>query len=639
MGLRLGFVTLVCVVSFTAPALAQSLRIDRSAERMRVDGALREWKGARFATLGSAEGASLRYALASSDQGFYIAAEVSDDSLVRKSGVGSGQDALVLALATQDAQRKLRVTELWLHAGQTGKSRAQAGVAEAGKPARPEPRIEIVEGPRGEGAGYVIEAFVPFELVAASELWEQGRAVLRFEDVDAARKPAAPLASSDAQRPSEWPRIALGTGQYDPLGDFARAKGLTGMEPRFDLRANAGGDQTPERVVILDKFVLVYGKHYKGGDGYGYFALPFSTGGGLVSAQLDDATGDGREELLVRVRQRNELGARELLLVLSLAEERIAPLFSIELKKEAPGGFVESQLDIENSSRGARRIRVASGRAQGLDALSYQERPAADAEPILLPWGDVKSRTYAFDGARFAVVDEQKRPAPKLQATTNTLALTSQPAPAVLEARREPAQSAAPAGLAAVLAQFKRDQGLPPAAEPERQLRANIWVGGAEEELFAFGGTLVLAGPDLGGGNSYLAYKLPVTAATDLLYLGAADVTGDGLREPLVRISQPLSGAANVRREVLLVLRADAQGRFGRILAVEVARRQGENAITNRVRSERGTLLIEPGQAQGFSQASYPFLNEATGGVDRLLLPWLDGPRAYRLEGERLVAE
>jgi hypothetical protein len=190
-----------------------------------------------------------------------------------------------------------------------------------------------------------------------------------------------------------------------------------------------------------------------------------------------------------------------------------------------------------------------------------------------------------------------------------------------------------------VLAQFKRDHRLPSGAEPERQLRANIWLGPADEELFAFGGTLVLAGPDLGGGNNYLAYKLPVAGAADLLSLGVADVTGDRLSEPLVRIGQPLSGGENVRREVLLVLRADAQGRFGRILAVEVARRQGENAIINRVRSERGKLLIEPGQAQGFSQASYPFLNEATGGVDRLLLPWLDGPRGYRFEGERLVAE
>jgi hypothetical protein len=638
---RLGFFTFVCLVMIAARVSAQPLRVDRSDERMRVDGALREWKGAHFVTLGSGGDAALRYALASTGEGFYLGAEISDEALVRHKGVGPGQDALVFGLAMQDAQRKLRVTEFWLHAGEPSRSQAQAGYAEAGKPPLPEPRIQVVEGPRSEGAGYVIEAFIPFALVEGSELWEQGRAHLRLEDVDRAQKPSleTTLATSDVTRPSDWPRIALGTGQVDHLASFAQSKGLSGTEPRFDLRGNVAGDATPERVVILDKFVLVYGKQYQRGETYAYFALPFSTGGGLVSAQLEDATGDGHEDLFVRVRQRNDLGARELLLVLSLAENSIAPLFSVELKKEAKGGFVESQLDIEKPSHGGRRIRVATGRAQGLDALTYQENPAVDAEPILLPWGDTKSRTYAFNGSRFAVVDEQKRPVAKLAAVVSTSNIALGPASASpLPVAAAPSQEARP-DLNAVLAQFKRDQKLPPGAQPERQLRANIWVGPAEEQLSAFGATLVLAGPDIAGGTGYLAYKLPITDLADLLYLGAADVTGDGLREPFVRIKQPLSGAAGVYREVLLVLRADAHNRFVRILVAEVARRQGERAIVNRVRHERGKLLIEPGEAQGFSQATYPFRNEATGGVERLLLPWLDRPLRYRLEGERLVAE
>jgi hypothetical protein len=634
MGGRLGLVALLCAVLGAPRALAQPLRVDRSAERMRVDGSLREWKGAHFATLGEGDDAALRYALASVDDGWFVGAEISDQLLVRKPGVGPGQDALVLSFAAQDAQGKQRATELWLHAGETGRSRAQAGLAAAGKAPRLEPRIQVVEGPRSAGAGYVIEAFIPFALLADGGPWEQGRAQLRLLDVDAQHKPARALATSDATRPDDWPRIALGTGQNDPLGSFARSQGLSGVAPRYDLHGDVAGDASQERVVLLDKFVVVYGPRYKGGDGYAYFTLPFSAGGGLVSAQLEDATGDGHEELFVRVRQRNDLGARELFLVLSLAESGIAPLLRVELKKEANGGFVESQLDIEKSRRGARRIRVASGRAQGLDALSYQERPAADAEPILLPWGDVKSRTYAFDGARFAVVDEQKRPAAKAETSRQPASVSAIPAAAEQDAPRAAAPS-----LAAVLAQFKRDQRLPESAQPERQLHANLWVGPADEALSAFGSTLVLAGPDLGGGGSYMAYKLPIAAPADLLYLGAADVTGYGLSEALVRIGQQLSGADGVRREVLLVLRADAQGRIGRILAVEVARRQGAKAVVNRVRSERGALSIEPGQAQGLEQTSYPFLNEATGGVDRLLLPWLDRPRRYRLAGDRLVAE
>ena len=103
----------------------------------------------------------------------------------------------------------------------------------------------------------------------------------------------------------------LGTGQNDFLWSFASSRGLTGAEPRYDLRGNVSGDGEPERVAILDKYVVVYGKHYKQGATYGYFALPYGMGGGLGSAELQDLTNDGLSELVVRVRQRNDQGARE----------------------------------------------------------------------------------------------------------------------------------------------------------------------------------------------------------------------------------------------------------------------------------------------------------------------------------------
>ena len=56
MGDRLEVSVLVlCALAYAVPAAAQPLRVDRSAERMRVDGALREWKGAHFSTLGSGD--------------------------------------------------------------------------------------------------------------------------------------------------------------------------------------------------------------------------------------------------------------------------------------------------------------------------------------------------------------------------------------------------------------------------------------------------------------------------------------------------------------------------------------------------------------------------------------------------------
>jgi hypothetical protein len=188
-----------------------------------------------------------------------------------------------------------------------------------------------------------------------------------------------------------------------------------------------------------------------------------------------------------------------------------------------------------------------------------------------------------------------------------------------------------------VLALFKKEHKLPASARPQKQLSANVFGGPAREGLCVFGTTLVIAGGDLGDGGSYMAYGLPIQSPADFLYLGTGDVTGDGAREIFVRIKQLLSGGEGVHRELALVLRFDELGRFGRALVADVTRRQGQSVVANRVRTRGGKLVILPGSAEGWDAQSYPFTNEASGGAERLLLPWADAPQSYRLEGGRFV--
>jgi hypothetical protein len=619
---------LVSVLLFASFSAAQSLRIDQSGERMRVDGALREWKGARFVTLGTGSDASARFALATADGGLYLGAEIEDEQLVRAAGVGARQDALVLTLVMPDSGADVpdvRATELWLHAGQRGQ-KAAAGLAREGQAPKPEPRIKVVEGPRDAGQGYVIEAFVPWSLIPNSEIWEQGRAALRYEDVDEGTKVESVARSAPATRASELPRIVLGEGQGDLLGAFLSSRELAGVEPRFDFRGNVYGGRAPERVVIVDRFVVMYGPEYKKGEAFGYLALPLSGGGSLKSAVLADVTGDQRDELLVVVRQKNELGGRELWMALNLAGEDPAPLFAIELRKEVSGGAIDNELALIGGGKGPQRIRVQVGKARGLDAASYRENPARDAEAILLPWGEVEARTYQFDGTRFAVVEEKKR----------AVATTSAREAPEATVESEPEQLEEPT-LDALLALVKKELKLPASARPQKQLSANVFGGAATEALCVFGTTLVIAGGDLGDGASYMAYGLPITSPGDFQYLGTGDVTGDGAREIFVRIKQVLSGADGVYRELAMVLRFDELGRFGRALLADVTRRKGASVVANRVRTHDGKLTILPGSSEGWDAESYPFTNEATGGAERLLLPWADGPVSYRLEGGRFV--
>jgi hypothetical protein len=615
------------------PGAALPLRIDRSAERMRVDGALREWKGARFAQLGDGSDAMLRYALASTDQGFYLAAELGDEQLVRKSEAGPGQDAVVLALALPDSSGALRSSEVWLHAGRAGQQKAAAAVRGVVSAAG----IEVVEGPRERGPGYVLEAFIPFASLDGAALWEQGRATLRFEDFDQpGQKQAEAVLATATGKPADWPRIVLGTGQSDFLGAFLRDRSLSGVEPRFDQRANVAGDATPERVLIIDRYVLVYGPGFKRGETYSYFSLPYGIGGGMVSAELFDLTGDGRSELLTRVRQRNDLGARDVFVVLALEEEGIGPLFSLELKKEAKGGFIEASLSIDRKSKPP-RINVSTGRAQGLDALTYQESPATDALPILLPWGAVESRSYAFDGSKFAQVAEKARSVPAAAAPA-----PAPQKPATLVPSPEAAPEAAPAAVPAAAPASDLAKALLPApalGSFRFDREANLVGGAAKERSFVYERQVVVTGPDLGPAPTYVAYGLPLKRAEDLLGLELGDVTGDGRGELLVRYR--MQGSAT-EHELLLVLRVEAQEgarRLTPLLQAELTRRRGSDAIVNEVQVKGGKLSISPGKAQGFTRENYPFPNEPQPGIERLLLPWLDKAQRYRFDGARLRAE
>lgn len=611
------------------PCAAQPLRVDRSAERMRVDGALREWKGARFGQLGDGDDAAVRYALVSADAGFYLGAEISDDQLVLKDQAGPGQDALVLSLGLPDARGALSVSEVWLHPGRAGKQKAMASVRGVGSGSQ----VQVVEGPRDKGPGYVIEAFVPFASLGGAELWEQGRATLRFEDVDkAGQKPESTLATASG-RVNDWPRIALGVGQNDFLGTFLSEKSLSGVEPRFDQRANVAGDATPERVIIVDKYVLVYGKAFKQGESYAYFTLPYGMGGGLVSAELADVTSDGRAELLTRVRQRNDLGARELFVVLALEEDSIAPLFTLELKKEAKGGFIESTLSVDKKSAPP-RIQVSVGRAQGLDERTYQESPARDALPILLPWGAVESRSYAFEGGTFALVAEKARAlrAPTGPAAPPALAASGTSA-------EKPAAPTTPAEPVVTSDLAKAILRAPALGTFRFDAEANLVGGAGKERAFAHERQIVVTGLDLGPAPTYLAYGPPIQRAEDLLGLSLADVTGDKLGEVLVRYRMRSSEAEH---ELLLVLRVEAAPnarRLSPLLVVEVARKRGSDAIVNEVQTLGGKLTIAPGQPRGFTEKTYPFDHEPSPGIERLLLPWLDKPVRYRFDGTRLRAE
>ncbi|MBX7194405.1 MAG: hypothetical protein K1X94_20285, partial [Sandaracinaceae bacterium] len=404
---------IVCPSAAHAQVALPVVQLDDDA--IHVDGMLRDWSGAHMSSLGEGSDASMRYALGYDSRGLYVACEVSDERLIRSAQAGDGDDAVIVTLA-MPGRSGLVATELWLHAGESGRSPAAATSGAPGARRRSAIRgASIVEAPRAGGAGYTLEAFIPFSAIDGAARWQEGRGSIRLHDVDSLAHPepeAEPsFAPVDRAHLDRLPPLRAEGGQNALLDRFLHEHELDGAAPRFDLRGDVTGDAQAERVVLVDRFVVAFGPAIQGGRGFVFVQLGIDVAADLREARLEDLTGDGKSELVVTIRQRGGGGSRDLWQLLRIDEQSIRPLWAIETRKETSAGSVESTVRVERGRRGqAATITVRVGEAHGLDASTLREAPPTDVEPMLLPWGPALERSYRWDGHAFARTGERPNP-------------------------------------------------------------------------------------------------------------------------------------------------------------------------------------------------------------------------------------
>ncbi|MFK7987023.1 MAG: hypothetical protein AB8I08_13445 [Sandaracinaceae bacterium] len=592
-------------------------------DRVRVDGSARDWTGVRWASLGSGQDSAMRYALGHDADALYVIAQVFDQRVVRNTPATSREDAVILTLASPG--RRARGIDLYLFAGVPGTAGSAAFAPVGQTRLRRLSTVQVVEGPLERGTGYTLEVRIPFgAFPGAARDWDRHRASIRLRDVDSEARPevvAEPsLVPVDRRHLDRLAPLRPTGGSSGALEAFLASRNLGAARPSHELTGNVIGDREPERVYVVHEYVVLTGAAVPGG-GYAFHRLPVERASDVREASMRDLTGDGLAELILTLRQRNQAGERDLYQVFTL-QDPIRPMFAIEVRKAMRGGSIESRVRVLRARRGAPEIEVRAGRASGLDASSYRERPADDAVAMLLPWGPVRARRYRWDGRRFAQTREEANPRYRPPETAPSRP-TSTPA-----ARTEPETPS----TEALLAGFRREHRIRRGSAPRFRGRANL-AGGREPEVFqVYGRALVAVGPGIQGGRSWLEYEVPVSADADVLDVRAADVTGDRRAEILIRVAQHFG---DVHRELLLVHQVQESG-FPQLLQVEVARQRGSEELRNEVVTRGGRLEIRPGRARGFSAENWPFTRDASDSAAPIRLPWNDRAARYRLSGGRL---
>jgi hypothetical protein len=271
--------------------------------QIRVDGELGEWRNARFTKLDhEAPDAALRYAFAFDDNALYLAAHVKDDSMVRSAAPSRGEDALVLTLVAPRAKGAPEVIELWLFAGITGKSASKAAMAAPGAPLRIIEGAKIIEGPAEQGAGYVLEAQLPWSQIDAAQTLLLGRGALRMHDVDKGSSDASDVVASASGARAKLPELLFDGGPSAALAAFVREKGLPPSDKRFERFGDVSGDEHVERVLIAGSYLLVASADRSAG--FRFIDLPIAVGASVKELALEDLNDDGKLEVVVSLKER-----------------------------------------------------------------------------------------------------------------------------------------------------------------------------------------------------------------------------------------------------------------------------------------------------------------------------------------------
>jgi hypothetical protein len=262
------------------------------------------------------------------------------------------------------------------------------------------------------------------------------------------------------------------------------------------------------------------------------------------------------------------------------------------------------------------------------DPLTYKEPIASDVEPILFPWGGVKSQTYKFDGSKFSkskeTTQQSQVPAAPVGATADN------PPPHPVEPPTPKVGRGGDLG-AQMLDAYRHDRGVDASVTPKVDLKVQVAGDRRPERVVLLGRDIVVFGPGFKGGTGYAYITLQQFAdASDVSDLSARDLTGDGAADLVVRgVRHQSTDSGQVDQDVMFVYEVSGDA-ITRIFGIETAREQGSKRIQGLVQfipapgNKTFDILAAPGRATGWTEKTYPWSQDqpGSGQLEPLLLPW-----------------
>ena len=595
-----------------------SFKLDmvEQASPVKLDGTLREWPArapAKTVISGSANGTSFGCALQYDDARIYFGGEVTTSGLYRTARFGEDEDhaSLVIAFPVTGA---LNAVEVGLYAGKPGESSGVVKYLSGPMKGQQVPGAKIVEAPMDKG--YSFEASIPWGAFPSASTTRVGlRGSGRYYDAQGSAGIKAVLATSPGDVTHATELAALpGESEQSLIEQYLTPKGLLAASPRADVYADINGDGSKERIAVFEHTVTIVGSTYRAGKEFFYRDL----GAELVSLQAKDITGRGREDLLIR-RKFAGSAEREWLEVWSFFGDEPTTTFAHEM------AVTSGDKQIVNAARvGNKEIEITYEPAKGWDPTTYREPTANDVEPVLLPWGAVKSQTFRFEGQKF-------------QKSKEVAQTPTGPTPTVATVQVKPPEPATPTVKkntdvsGSLLDKYKADQHVG-AESPKVSLEVHVDGDARPEKVVLIGKDIVVFGPGFKNGTAYAFITLSQFAdAADIKEMTARDLTGDGAADLIVRGVRHVTaaGQGQVDMDVMFIYQVKGET-LTRVFSIESGREQSGKRVQGLVQfvpssdGKHFEIDVRPGRATGWTDKTYPWAQDqpGSGALEPLLLPW-----------------
>ncbi len=356
-----------------AHAERTAIRCDnQSTADLSVDGMLDDWGKEVVARIGVASDGQFSLRCSWDGKAFAMSLDILDDRVVRFGSGRGEQDHVKVSIA---AGGRPVVIDVY-----PGNAVAKEKIS---KPAK------VSVGQSLQPKGFSIELVVPASVIPGMSGSTPSLALdIAFVDADKA-------AGGDTFVLELAASVELGD-RKDLLDEFLRTVRLRRSDVKLDKLDDLDPDRRGnERIVAGGTVIGVLT------DQFAYVSLPVARAADVKKVELLPL-GARTRVVAATVRQSGNGGSRDLLMLWTVWTGQLQPLGQIEIRKEQGPNVLEARWKLAKGKKGP-ELWVEPKSAIGWTAESWNEMPADDADPILLPWDTQKSGiVYTLTGAELA---------------------------------------------------------------------------------------------------------------------------------------------------------------------------------------------------------------------------------------------